>query len=201
MEKEITTPEYYPLTLNALVNACNQKSNRDPVVNYDDESVREALERLRHRRLTVEISGPGMRVNKYGHRISDVWNLGRREIAVLCTLLLRGRQTLGEIRGSAERMFPFSDLEQVESVLQTLVEWPSGALVQKLPRLPGTKEGRYAHLLSGPIDGSAEETAAPAPAHEPRQDRISALEQQVASLQEQLNALRAEWTAFRQQFE
>src|SRR3954454_21939525 len=147
IEKEATTPEYYPLSLNALVNACNQKSNRDPVVNCDDEVVLDAIERLRAAGLAFIITGS--RVTKYSQRISETLNLGRRELAVLCTLLLRGPQTLGEIKDRSERMFDFGDLAEVETVLDRLAEWTGGALVAKLPKQPGQKEIRYAHLLSG----------------------------------------------------
>src|SRR3954468_1776288 len=147
IEKEATTPEYYPLSLNALVNACNQKSNRDPVVDYDDETVLAAIERLRALQLAFIITGS--RVTKYSQRISETLNLGRRELAVLCTLLLRGPQTLGEIKDRSERMFDFGDLSEVETVLDRLAEWPGGALVAKLPKQPGQKEIRYAHLLAG----------------------------------------------------
>src|SRR3954454_14112583 len=147
IEKEATTPEYYPLSLNALVNACNQKSNRDPVVDYDDEVVLAALERLRSLGLAFVISGS--RVTKYSQRISETLNLGRRELAVLCILLLRGPQTLGEIKDRSERMFAFGDLSEVETVLDRLAEWPGGALATKLPKQPGQKEIRFAHLLAG----------------------------------------------------
>lgn len=144
LEKEITTPEYYPLSLNALVNACNQKSNRDPVVEFDSETVGQALEALRDKGLLLAITGAGSRVPKYGHRISEKLNLGRRELAILCELMLRGPQTLGELRTRSERMHRFDDLAEVEAVLDRLPE-----LVVKLPRRPGEKEVRYAHLLSG----------------------------------------------------
>lgn len=121
LEKEITTPEYYPLTLNALVNACNQRSNRDPVVVYDEDQVSAALDRLRHRGLSFILTGAGMRVPKFGHRFQEALNLGRRELALLCELMLRGPQTLGELRARAERMHAFSDLEEVEGCLRGLM--------------------------------------------------------------------------------
>ncbi len=147
IEKEATTPEYYPLSLNALVNACNQKSNRDPVVDYDDEIVLAAIERLRALKLAFIITGS--RVTKYSQRISETLNLGRRELAALCTLLLRGPQTLGEIKDRSERMFAFGDLSEVETVLDKLADWPGGALVARLPKQPGQKEIRFAQFLSG----------------------------------------------------
>jgi uncharacterized protein YceH (UPF0502 family) len=147
IEKEATTPEYYPLSLNALVNACNQKSNREPVVDYDETTVRDALEGLRAKHFAFIIEGS--RVTKYSQRISETLNLGRRELAVLCTLLLRGPQTLGEIKDRSERMFSFADLEETDRALEKLAEWPGGALAKKLPRQPGQKEARYGHLLAG----------------------------------------------------
>src|SRR5947209_5474187 len=147
LEKEATTPEYYPLSLNALVNACNQKSNREPVVDYDEATVREGINGLRMKKFAFIIEGS--RVTKYSQRISETLNLGRRELAVLCTLLLRGPQTLGEIKDRSERMFSFADLEETERALQRLSEWPDGPLVLKLPRQPGQKEARYGHLLAG----------------------------------------------------
>src|SRR5579872_6195939 len=150
MEKEITTPEYYPLSLNALVNACNQKSNRDPVVAYDDDSAERALDSLRARGLALRITGAGSRVPKHGHRLAEQLNLGRREIAILCELMLRGPQTVGELRGRAERMHRFDDLEEVESIVQRLMDASPESLVARLERRPGEKEVRYVHLLSGP---------------------------------------------------
>src|SRR5579871_5208365 len=146
LEKEVTTPEYYPLSLNALVNACNQKSNRDPLVEFDSDAVQQALQSLRDRGLAVVITGAGSRVPKYGHRFAEKLNLGRRELAILCELMLRGPQTLGEIRTHCERMHPFDDLAEVEAVIDRLPE-----LVVKLARRSGEKEVRYAHLLSGTV--------------------------------------------------
>ncbi len=146
IEKEATTPEYYPLSLNALVNACNQKSNREPVVSYDEDTVSDALLSLREKKFSVTITG-GSRVNKYAQRISETLNLGRRELAILCTLLLRGPQTLGEVKDRSDRMYHFSDLEEAERVLEKLAEWPDAPLALRLPRQPGHKESRYAHLL------------------------------------------------------
>src|SRR6476469_520565 len=145
IEKEATTPEYYPLSLNALVNACNQKSNRFPVVDYDEETVKDAIERLRAKRLAMVIIGSG-RVTKYSQSVSEHLNLGRRELAALCILLLRGPQTLGELKDRADRIFSFGDLEEAERTLDKLAEWPSCPLAKKQPRQPGQKEARYAHL-------------------------------------------------------
>jgi len=192
LEKEITTPEYYPLSLNALINACNQKSNRDPVVNYDEDTVEQALQMLRDKGLLLSVSGAGSRVLKYGHRISEKLNLGRRELAILCELMLRGPQTLGELRNRAERMHKFDDLEQVESVIERLPE-----LITKLPRRAGEKESRYTHLLSGEPAVSEEPVEVATPKH----DRMTALEQQVAEMRQELDELKSQFAGFRRQFE
>ena len=151
IEKEITTPEYYPLSLNALVNACNQKNNRDPVTSLDEAEVRQALHGLETERLAAPVRGE-TRVAKYEHRVQEVFNFTRGEIAVLCVLLLRGPQTPGELRTRTERMYKFDELSDVLSVLQRLIAREPAALVKILPRQPGTKEARYAHLLSGDVE-------------------------------------------------
>jgi uncharacterized protein YceH (UPF0502 family) len=193
LEKEITTPEYYPLSLNALINACNQKSNREPVVNFDQETVEHALQTLRDKGLLLSITGAGSRVPKYGHRISEKLNLGRRELAILCELMLRGPQTLGELRTRADRMHSFDDLAQVESVIEHLPE-----LITKLPRRPGEKEARYAHLLSGAPAISENEPEIVQPL---RSDRIANLEAEVAELRSELESLKEQFAGFRKQFE
>ena len=197
LEKEITTPEYYPLSLNALVNACNQKSNRDPVVHFDEETVERVLDVLREKGLLLNITGAGSRVPKYGHRLSEKLNLGRRELAVLCELMVRGPQTLGELRTRAERMHRFDDVAEVETVLDRMPE-----LVTKLPRRPGEKEARYAHLLSGPPDvaGASEEQAVESAAA-PRSDRMATLEAEVAQLRQELEDLKQQFAGFEKQFE
>ncbi len=185
IEKEATTPEYYPLSLNALVNACNQKSNRDPVADYDPDTVQDAVERLREKRLTLTIVGSG-RVKKYAQRISETLNLGRRELAVLCTLLLRGPQTLGEIKDRSERMFAFTEPAEVERALEKLADWPGQPLVTKLARQPGQKEARYAHLLAGePQLEAVAETQASAPP-----TRIAQLEQHIEQLRSDFDQLK-----------
>jgi uncharacterized protein len=195
LEKEITTPEYYPMSLNALLNACNQKSNRDPVVHFDEETVERVVYTLRDKGLLLNISGAGSRVPKYGHRLSDKLNLGRRELAILCELMVRGPQTLGELRTRAERMHRFDDVAEVESVLDRMPE-----LVTKLPRRPGEKEARYAHLLSGqPEAVGAEQAAYSVPL--PRADRITELEAEVAQLRQELEDLKQQFAGFRRQFE
>src|ERR1700729_1902396 len=143
LEKDQTTPEYYPLTLNALVNACNQKSSREPVVNYSEEIVTEALASLQHRGLALRISGAGHRVEKYGHRLGEKLNLGRREMALLCVLMLRGPQTVGELRGRTERMHDFNDLDEVERVLETL---------EKSELVARASRGRWVQLLGGAVE-------------------------------------------------
>ena len=186
IEKEATTPEYYPLSLNALVNACNQKSNRDPVVSFDEETVEAALESLRERKMSFVITGS--RVTKYSQRISETLNLGRRELAVLCTLLLRGPQTVAEIKDRSERMFSFADSQEVERVLEKLGDWPNaGALAIKLPRQTGQKEVRYAHLLGGePTLDAAKEPEAQAQ----QPSRVAQLEEEVQQLRGELHELR-----------
>jgi len=189
IEKEATTPEYYPLSLNALVNACNQKSNREPVVNYDDETVLAAIEGLREKRLALIATGGG-RVTKYGQRLSETLNLGRRELAALCTLLLRGQQTLGEIKDRSERMFSFADLAEAERLLQKLQELPDGPLVKKLPRQPGQKEARYAHLFSGE---SAEQLSS-------ENSGITEAPSRVSMLEQELQTLRADFEELKRRF-
>jgi uncharacterized protein len=195
IEKEITTPEYYPLTLNALINACNQKSNRDPVVSFDEDTVSEAIDRLRERRMVTVLTGGSNRVPKYGHRVQDTLNLGRRELALLCELMLRGPQTVGELRDRAGRMQRFSDIEETEACLRALAEHPGGALATELPRQPGRKEPRFAHLLSGePELREGETRAAPQASGPDVRERVAELESRVAELE-------AQFAKFRQQFE
>src|ERR1700681_250442 len=150
IEKDITTPEYYPLSLNALMNACNQKSNRDPVMRLDEDAVRAALEGLQEQRMAGPARGSDSRVTKYEQRLQEVFNFTRPEIAVLCVLLLRGPQTPGELRGRAERLHRFETLDDMQSALQKLMQ-REPPLAKILARQPGTKESRYAHLLSGDV--------------------------------------------------
>ncbi len=202
IEKEITTPDYYPLSLNALVNACNQKSNRFPVMALDEAGVHEVLDALNKKGLAGPTSTADSRVTKYSHRAQEVFNFGRRETALLCELMLRGPQTLGELRQHAERMHRYDDLAAVELTLQRLMEWQP-PLVKKLPRVPGTKEPRYAQLLAGekaewtapPADALP---AAPAPASD---DRIPHLEGQITDLQRQIAELHRQFEEFKRQFE
>src|SRR6266851_6724362 len=150
VEKDITTPYYYPLSLNALVNACNQKNNREPVMNLDEDVVRQALAALHAQNLAGPAGGADSRVTKYEHRLQEVFNFSRGEIAIVSVLLLRGPQTPGELRGRAERMHRFEALDEVQSTLQRLMQ-REPPIVKVLPRQPGTKEARYIHLLSGDV--------------------------------------------------
>jgi hypothetical protein len=193
LEKDQTTPEYYPLTLNALVNACNQKSSREPIVNYGEEIVTEALASLQYRGLATRISGAGHRVEKFGHRLGEKLNLGRREMALLCVLMLRGPQTVGELRARTERMHDFADMEEVEHVLGTLQAREPEALVAPLAR------GRWVQLLGGVYeDSAAQETAGgvrtSSEVRDSLEERVAALEREVAEMRQQLEN-------FRRQFE
>src|SRR6266403_1365608 len=187
IEKELTTPAYYPLSLNALVNACNQKSNRDPYMNLDEDAVREALRTLNQKELAGPADNMESRVKKYEHRLQEAFNFTRHEIAILCELLLRGPQTPGELRGRAERMHTFDDLGIVHSTLQRLMK-REPPLVKVLPRQPGTKEARYAHLLYGDVEVSDARPASEATAASLNADgeRIAILEEQVAGLQKEV---------------
>ncbi len=207
IEKEITTPEYYPLSLNALLNACNQKSNRDPVMNLDEAAVRQALHSLDGQSLVRSVSASDSRVTKYEHRLQEAFNFYRHEIAILCVLLLRGPQTPGELRTRAERMHPFDDLSAVQSSLQHLMK-REPPLVKILPRQPGTKESRYAHLLSGDADlrdsvesfeakPEAKETATTISADG---ERIAHLVEDIASLRKEVSDFRKEISDLKQQF-
>src|SRR5882762_9546522 len=178
VEKEITTPEYYPLSLNALVNACNQKSNREPVMTLDEDAVRSAIRSLNELGLTRFASSADSRVGKYEHRLNESFNFHRHEIAILCVLLLRGPQTPGELRTRTERLYAFDDLESVHNALNLLAK-REAPLVKVLPRQPGTKESRYVHLLSpvGDAVSGAERTHSDQSSSSgPRVDRLAAIE-------------------------
>ncbi len=209
IEKEITTPEYYPLSLNALVNACNQKSNRDPVMHLDEAAVRQALHSLDGQSLVRSVSASDSRVTKYEHRLQEAYNFHRHEAAILCVLLLRGPQTPGELRTRTERMHSFDDLSAVQSGLQHLIK-REPPLVKVLPRQPGTKESRYAHLLSGDMEvvESKPEIAAGATTLPADGERIALLEKEVAALrnsvadfQKEIADLRQQFAQFKKQFE
>jgi hypothetical protein len=202
IEKEITMPDYYPLSLNALTNACNQKSNRFPVMALEESAVREALDDLSRKWLAGPMSTADSRVTKYGHRAQEVFNFDRRETALLCELMLRGPQTLGELRQHAERMYRFDDLSTLEGTLQKLVD-RQPPLVKKLARVPGTKEPRYAQLLGG---DKPEWTAPPAEPHflAPSVvtiDRVPRLEMELEQVKQQLADLQRQFAEFKKQFE
>jgi uncharacterized protein YceH (UPF0502 family) len=205
VEKDITTPDYYPLSLNALVNACNQKNNRDPVMTLHEDAVRQALDTLQAKRLAGPIGSADSRVTKYEHRLQEVFNFTRGETAILCVLLLRGPQTPGELRGRTERMHRFEDLTEVQSSLLRLMQ-RDPALARVLPRQPGTKESRYKHLLSGDVEeASTADTSVGRPASVSRDaadgDRMARLEDEVASLRKELADLKQQLAVFRKQFE
>jgi uncharacterized protein YceH (UPF0502 family) len=202
VEKELTTPAYYPLSLNALVNACNQKSNRDPYMNLDKDAVREALRTLDHKQLAGPADNMESRVKKYEHRLQEAFNFTRHEIALLCELLLRGPQTPGELRGRAERMHSFDDLGIVQSTLQRLMK-REPPLVKLLPRQPGTKEARYAHLLCGELESwQREPEAAPSVSVvSSTTPLIARMEADVAALQKEVADLKQQFADFRKQFE
>ena len=199
IEKQVTTPEYYPLTLNALTLACNQKNNRHPVTSYTENQVSDALESLREKNLTYVFYGSTSRVPKYKHVMPEVMRLNRAETAVMCVLMLRGAQTLGELRGNASRLHEFSSLEEVEQTLNGLISRDEEPFVARLPRQPGQKEGRFAHLLSGEID--VEALAAAETERTPVPRRSSALEEKVDALAAEVEKLKEQFEQFRKQFE
>jgi len=202
LEKEITAPEYYPLSLNALVNACKQKSNRDPVMNLEEDSVRAALRALHDNSLARSVSAADSRVTKYEHRLQEAFNFDRREAAIFCELLLRGPQTPGELRSRAERMHHFDDLSEVQSALQRLMS-RQPPLVKVLARQPGTKESRYVHLLSGDVEPANSSAVHETQAVTSREnaDKFSRLESEVAELRKDIADLKQQFAAFRKQFE
>jgi uncharacterized protein YceH (UPF0502 family) len=195
IEKELTTPAYYPLSLNALVNACNQKSNRDPFMNLDEDAVREALRSLNQKELAGPADNMESRVKKYEHRLQEAFNFTRHEIAILCELLLRGPQTPGELRNRADRMHTFDDLGIVQSTLQRLMK-REPPLAKVLPRQPGTKEARYAHLLCGDVETWYRE-----PEPGPIVISGSSMGEQIARLEREVADLKQQFADFRKQFE
>ncbi len=200
VEKDITTPDYYPLSLNALINACNQKNNREPVTNFDEETVRLALRNLSDKRLAGPAGGADGRVTKYEHRLQEVFNFTRPETAILCVLLLRGPQTPGELRGRTERMHRFEDLDEVLSGLQQLMR-REPPLAKALGRRPGTKEIRYAHLLSGDVEAWEPPAETASSSGSADAERLIQLEEKVAALQAEVAELRQQIAEFRKQFE
>ena len=197
IEKQVTTPEYYPLTLNALTLACNQKNNRHPVTSYTDNQVSDALESLREKNLTYVFYGSTSRVPKYKHVMPEVMHLSHAEVAMMCVLMLRGAQTLGELRGNGARLHEFSTLEEVEETLNGLISRDE-PLVARLPRQPGQKEGRFAHLLSGEINLEALAETERTPASPSRR---AGLEEKVEALTAEVEKLKEQFEQFRKQFE
>jgi hypothetical protein len=196
IEKELTTPEYYPLTLNSLVNACNQKSNRSPVVSYDETIVQQALETLQEKKLIASIIALGSRVLKYQHEFSKYFQTTKRETAIMCELLLRGPQTAGEIRTRAERMNNFTSLEEALGSLQDLSK-RNPPLVTMLPRMQGKKENRFGHLLSGEIILQEENSESQASS---TTQKLETLEKTVLEMQNQIEVLKKEFAQFKSQF-
>lgn len=205
LEKQITTPDYYPLTLNALANACNQLTNRDPVVQFDDQTVVRALDGLREKRLATLFAGAESRVAKYKHTLTDRLLLTPGEVALLCVLMLRGPQTIGELRTRSERLSAFDSLPEVEETLNALAARQPQPLAAKLPRQPGTKESRYAQILSGPLElpppGQAMKPEPATIAVRAENERIARLEQETAELRRELAELKRQFADFRKQFE
>ncbi len=206
IEKEMATPEYYPLTLNALVNACNQKSNRHPVMELDTATVEHALLELRmEHKLAVEVSVSGSRVMKYRHNIADHWGFSLSQMAILCELLLRGPQTPGDLRAHCSRLHALADSNEVEQILDELKTHEDGCFVLQLPRQPGKRERRWAHLFGGEVDIPEEQTeeigAVEIQAGPSRLERIQTLEYEVADLKQELRELKEEFKTFKTAFE
>lgn len=205
IEKAVTTPEYYPLTLAALTAACNQKSNRDPIMQADEKEVVRALDNLREKKLASSVALANSRVPKYRHNLLDVLALTPRQLALICELVLRGPQTVGELRTHAARMAPLADVTEVQNVLNELAAWEGGALIAKWPRQAGQREERYGHTLCGDIPAEA---AVSQPAMEPARlvvmsenDRIAAMEARVTALGDELERLKAQFSDFTKQFQ
>ncbi|MCF7848579.1 MAG: DUF480 domain-containing protein [Kiritimatiellales bacterium] len=206
IEKETATPDHYPLTLNALVNACNQKSNREPEMLLDERSVVRALDELRMKhQLAVQVTSTESRVPKYKHNILSTWEFTPAETAVLCELFVRGPQTPGDLRSRASRLHAFAERSEVETILQDLQERDDGPFVIKLPREAGKREPRWAHLFSGEVEISNEEPEArPEPARlavQAEDARIQVLEEEVAALRQELDELKSSFTEFKTAFE
>ena len=195
IEKQVTTPEYYPLTLNALTLACNQKNNRNPVTSYSENQVAAAVETLREKNLAYVFYGSSSRVPKYKHVMPEVMHLSHPELALMCVLMLRGAQTLGELRGNGGRLHEFSSLEEVEETLNGLISREPEPLVVRLPRQPGQKDGRFAHLLSGEVNVDA------LPEPERVVSRRVNMEERVEALAAEVETLKQQFEEFRKQFE
>jgi uncharacterized protein YceH (UPF0502 family) len=204
VEKQITTPDYYPLSLNALVNGCNQTTSRDPVVQYDESTVSRALNRLREKKLAFVYSGADSRTLKYGHKLPERLELAPAETAALCLLMLRGPQTAGEVRNRSGRLHEFSTVADVESAFDALISRQPHALAARLPRQPGLKEARTAHLLSGPVIAEPVAASSSASAAGPLSSaatRVEQLETDVRQLRDELAELRQQFATFKKQFE
>jgi uncharacterized protein YceH (UPF0502 family) len=204
IEKHLSTPDYYPMTLNALVNACNQKTNRNPVMSLDGPAVQDAVDALRQRRLAWQVMTQGSRAPKYEYHLDDVAAFNDRQIAILCELLLRGEQTPGELRAHTARLTDFPAVAAVERALQTLIDHEKGPFTARLERRPGHKESRYRHLLGPPATLQVEEPEAAdqqAGGRKSGCDRLTQLESRVEELQTQLTGLAIAFEAFKQQFE
>ena len=200
IEKQLTTPEYYPLTLNALVAACNQKSNRDPVVSYDENTVTAALDTLRDKNLVYTFHGSTSRVVKYKHMFPNVYEIDAAAVAVMDALMLRGPQTVGEIRGRTDRLYDFSGLSEVQETLDKLAHRDE-PLIVRLERQVGQKDARYAHLLSGEIDVASLPVARERTATAGQSERVDALVAEIESLKSDLASFREEFAEFRKQFD
>ena len=205
LEKAKTTPEYYPLTLNSCMNACNQTSSRNPVMSLDDKTVAKSLLSLQEKHLVWKKTTGDGRVPKYAYKLDNIADFTEPQLAVLCVLFLRGAQTLGEIRTRTNRQFAFESTEEVENVLNGLADHGKGPFVIKLPRQHGCKDSRYTHLFAGAIQLNEEETGfAPEPAVleiQAENMRIAKLEEEVENLKSELLKMQAEFTAFKRQFE
>jgi uncharacterized protein len=204
VEKQVTTPEYYPLTLNSLTLACNQKNNRNPVTAFTETEVAQALESLREKNLTYVFHGSTSRVPKYKHVMPEVMHLSRPELALMCVLMLRGPQTTGELRGNASRLHEFSGIEEVDATVNSLISHEPEPLVVRLPRQPGQKEARFAHLLCGAPSEEIISEAQAARVSSPRKgngERIENLDREVAALRKEVQSLKQQFGEFKKQFE
>lgn len=202
VEKQVTTPEYYPLTLNSLTLACNQKNNRNPVTSYSENEVAHALETLREKNLTYVFHGSTSRVPKYKHVMPEVMHLNPAELAMMCVLMLRGPQTTGELRSNSARLHAFSGLDEVDATVTSLISHDPEPLVVRLPRHAGQKEARFAHILSGevPVDLQMEEVA-PVRSRGRENERVAAMEREIETLKSEVAQLREQFQVFKKQFE
>lgn len=205
VEKQVTTPEYYPLTLNSLTLACNQKNNRNPVTAFSEDMVAQALESLREKNLAYVYYGSTSRVPKYKHVLTEVLHLSQSELALMCVLMLKGTLTVGELRGSGSRLYEFSGLEEVDETLSKLMAREPEPLVIRLPRQPGQKETRFAHLLSGEVTmeqvAESEHTLRAVPTKRNETEKVRELEQTMEVLRAEVKALQEQFAEFKKQFE